>query len=362
MPLSPKTKRNISRIIPFGVIWLLTGWVFLITEFVATRNLSEVSETDITLTLPVFIYASIAITIVGLFVGILEMVYLEKHFRKNSLRGKIFYKFLIYLVLFILIIAFNYPIAASLEQGISISSPEVWGRTKKFFLSITFLNTLFQLSISLFVSLIYAAISENLGHHVFLNFFTGKYHKPVVETRIFMFLDMKSSTTIAEALGHVRYFKLLQEYYDLMSDPIVNCQGEVYQYIGDEIVISWKLEKGLANANCIRCFFEIQDRLQSKRDRFLKNYGFEISFKAGLHYGEVTIGEVGALKKEIVFTGDVLNTTARIQSRCNQLKSDLLISGKLREALPSNSFIFKSHGMIELRGKDQKEQLFTVTL
>ena len=362
MRLSPKSKRNISRIIPFGVIWLLTGWVFLITEFVATRNRAEVPETDITLTLPVFIYASIAITIVGLFVGTLEMVYLEKYFRKNSLRSKIFYKFLVYLVLFIVIIAINYPIAASLEQGISISSPEVWERTKKFFLSITFLNTLFQLSLSLFVSLIYAAISENLGHHVFLNFFTGKYHSPVVETRIFMFLDMKSSTTIAESLGHVRYFKLLQEYYDLMSDPIVNCQGEVYQYIGDEIVISWKLDKGLDNSNCIQCFFEIQDRIKSTRDHFLKKYGFEIRFKAGLHYGEVTIGEVGALKKEIVFTGDALNTTARIQSRCNELKSDLLISGKLREALPSNSYIFKSHGMIELRGKDRKEELLAVTV
>ncbi|WP_425390512.1 adenylate/guanylate cyclase domain-containing protein [Ekhidna sp.] len=361
MKISPKAKRNLNRIIPFGLIWLLSGWVFLLTEFVATRNQSGSSETEIELTLPVFIFASIAITIIGLFVGTLEMVYLEKRFRKHSLRGKIFYKFLIYFILFLVIIAVNYPIAASLEQGVSIISSDVWERTGKFFQSITFLNTLFQLSLSLFVSLIYAAISENLGHQVFINFFTGKYHKPTVETRIFMFLDMKSSTTIAESLGHVRYFKLLQEYYDLMSDPIVSCQGEVYQYIGDEIVVSWKLEKGLANANCVNCFFEIQEQLKDRRDYLLNEYGFEVGFKAGMHYGEVTIGEVGALKKEIVFTGDVLNTTARIQSQCNDLNSDLLVSGKLKEALSRHSYEFNSRGAIELRGKDKKIELFSVT-
>lgn len=336
------------------------GWVFLLTEFVATRDQTKSPDTEIELTLPVFIYASITITLIGLFVGTLEMVYLEKHFRNHSLRAKVFYKFLIYFLLFLLIITINYPIAVTLEQGISITDPQVWRRTIRFFFSITFLNTLFQLSVSLFVSLIYAAISENLGHQVFLHFFTGKYHKPVIETRIFMFLDMKSSTTIAETLGHVQYFKLLQEYYDLMSGPIVNCEGEVYQYIGDEIVVSWKLEKGLANANCIRCFFEIQERLQSRKTHFIKAYGFEIGFKAGLHYGEVTIGEVGALKKEIVFTGDVLNTTARIQSQCNSLNSNLLISGKLKNSLPTNPYTFQSLGEIELKGRDQKVELYSV--
>lgn len=76
-----------------------------------------------------------------------------------------------------------------------------------------------------------------------------------------MFLDMKSSTTIAETLGHITYFKLLDTYYNIMSDPIINSFGDVYQNIGDEIVISWKLGKGISQASCIKCFFDIRDHL-----------------------------------------------------------------------------------------------------
>ena len=188
-----------------------------------------------------------------------------------------------------------------------------------------------------------------------------KYHKPIVENRIFMFLDMKSSTTIAEALGHIKYFNLLQTYYDIMSDPIINSYGEVYQYIGDEIVISWELERGLENANCIRCFFDIHDNLLAHREKLMAKFGFEIGFKAGIHFGEVTTGEVGALKKEIVFTGDVLNTTARIQSHCNTLQSDLLISEALKKVLPKSKYSFKTKGEISLKGRNKKEELINVT-
>lgn len=361
MKISPKTKRNISRIIPFSVIWLLIGWVIIISEVGLTRNQNLNPDTDISFTIPVLIFANIANIIVGFLVGLLEVVYLEKRFATHSFRAKLFYKFIIYISLFLLVIVFFYPVAFTLETGVSLIEAEAWNKLGRFLTSISFFITLFQLSVTLFVCLIYSAVSENLGHHVFINLFTGKYHKPVVEKRVFMFLDMKSSTTIAEALGHVKYFNLLQAYYNIMSDPIINSFGEVYQYIGDEIVVSWKLGKGIEHANCIQCFFDIHDSLIANRERFMTQYGFEISFKAGVHFGEVTTGEIGALKKEIAFSGDVLNTTARIQSHCKELKSDLLISGALKELLPQTKYHFTSKGEISLKGRNKKEELFGVS-
>lgn len=361
MKISPKTKRNISRIIPFAIIWLLIGWVIIISEVGLTRNQNLNPETDISFTIPVLIFANLANIIVGVLVGTLEVVYFEKKFVNHSFMVKFFYKFFIYLSLFLLIIVLFYPIAFSIETGISLIDVETWLKLGRFLTSLSFFITLFQLSVTLFVCLIYSAISENLGHHVFRNLFTGKYHNPVVEKRIFMFLDMKSSTTIAEALGHVKYFNLLQAYYDMMSDSIVNSYGEVYQYIGDEIVISWTLKRGLENANCIRCFFDIRDKLFTNRKDLMAQFGFEIGFKAGIHLGEVTIGKIGALKKEIVFSGDVLNTTARIQSHCNKLKSDLLVSGALKKLLPQDKYYFVTKGEISLKGRNKKEELFSVT-
>lgn len=359
--LTPKAKRNISRIIPFAVIWVLCGWVIIVTEVGLTRNQNLNPETDIAFTIPVLIFANIANIVVGLLVGALEVIYLEKRFAFHTLRAKIFYKFFIYLVLFLVIIIGFYPVAFSLETGIGIMESEAWNKLGRFLNSVSFATTLFQLSVSLFVCLVYSAVSENLGHHVFLNFFTGKYHKPVIEERVFMFLDMKSSTTIAEALGHVRYFNLLRDYYNLMSDPIIDSLGEVYQYIGDEIVVSWKLDQGIQNANCIRCFFSIRDSLEAHQKELQSKYGHEIDFKAGIHLGAVTIGEIGALKKEIAFTGDVLNTTARIQSLCNEYEADLLISGELKQILPPGSYTFENKGNIALKGKSRKADLYSVT-
>jgi adenylate cyclase len=194
-----------------------------------------------------------------------------------------------------------------------------------------------------------------------MNFLVGKYHQPREEVRIFMFLDMKSSTTIAEKLGHVNYYKLLNEYYADITEAVVQTSGEIYQYVGDEIVVSWKFKKGLQNNNCLRCFFLIKQIFETVSEKYIKDFGLVPGFKAGLHYGRVTTGEIGVVKKEIIFTGDVLNTTARIQSTCNAYDVDVLVSDELLAMLKTEGeYRLTEIGECELRGKDEKVKLQTV--
>ena len=361
--LSPKTRRNLIRIIPFGIIWLGCSWVFLINDLTLTRNQNLNPETDITLTGPVILFANIVITLVGLLVGTIETILLEKRFRNYSLGAKVLYKLLLYLAMMLIIIAITYPIAAVLESDLSISNIEIWNKTSRFFQSMTFFNTMIQISFSLLLSLIYAGISENIGQSVLLNLITGKYHKPITEDRIFMFLDMKQSTTIAEKIGHVQYFQLLQAYYEAMSNAIIEHEGEVYQYIGDEVVVTWKSKVGFKSNNCIECFRKLKDNLKNETSAFIKKFGVAPDFKAGIHVGEVTTGEIGALKKEIVFTGDVLNTTARIQGLCNKNKTDLIISEDILEGLENSEVIdTKALGQLELKGKEHLPKLYAVNI
>ena len=230
-----------------------------------------------------------------------------------------------------------------------------------FLTSSTHLSTDLQLVVQLGVSLFYAEISENIGHGIMINFFTGKYHTPTEEKRIFMFSDMKSSTTIAEKLGHIKYFELLREYYNDLSDAIVKYSGEIYQYVGDEIIVSWNYKDGIENNNCIKCFIAMKEDLRKRADWYNEKFGLLPAFKAGFHVGKVTTGEIGALKKEIIFTGDVLNSTARIQGLCNQYKVDLLISGDLMKSLDLDSeFKIKSLGKNELRGKVVNIEVYTM--
>lgn len=195
-------------------------------------------------------------------------------------------------------------------------------------------------------------VNDKFGQGVLWRFITGRYFNPREEARIFMFLDLRSSTTIAEKLNNITYFEFLREIYADITEPIVDYLGEIYQYVGDEVIVSWRREMGVRNLNCLGCFYGIKKRMEDKGDYYRGTYGFLPSFKAGIHYGKATVGELGILKKEIVYSGDVLNTTSRIQELCNFYGKELLISADLLELLePTDQFISISLGPMNLRGK-----------
>ena len=213
------------------------------------------------------------------------------------------------------------------------------------------------------LTLIALSVNDKYGPGVFKEFILGKYFHPKREERIFMFLDLRGSTTIAEKLGEEKYFNFLKDTFKHVTPAILNSKGQIYQYVGDEIVISWKTNSGTKNANCIQCFFDIKKALLDKGAYYRENYdGLVPQFKAGLHYGDVMVGEIGIVKRDIVYSGDVLNTAARIQSKCNELGRDILLSRYLLEKLEPLPNPFKSMalGEMELRGKQESVMLYTV--
>lgn len=360
--LPPSIKRNIYRIIPFGLIWLVFSIVYSLLEKGLLSELTYYPATGNPYSFRNAISViPLAACITGLCLGTLEILYINKWFKQMSFGKKIFYKSALYLSIISLFLLLVSAVANYFELGAGFFSKQVWDVVWTFFFTYSFLSIVLYIAAIILVSQFYAEVSENVSLSVLQNFFTGKYHKPVEEERVFMFLDMKSSTTIAENIGHIRYFEMLKEYYSDLSEPIVNYSGEIYQYVGDEIVVSWNLKNGLQNNSCIQCFFDMKAAIKKQTGKYNEQFGLLPEFKAGFHLGKVTTGEIGVIKKEIIFTGDVLNTTARIQALCNTYKVDNLISCNLIKKLDLNAqFQIKSLGENELRGRDEKVELFTI--
>lgn len=362
--LSAKARRNISRIIPYGVIWLVFSFVYTLMEkgFLGALDYYPVTGNPYSFGNSL-LFTPITASLTGLFIGTLEILYFNKRFRYMSFSKKIVFKSVLYLVIILLFLLFLVLSGSSIQSGAGIFSRQVWDIVRAFFLSYNLLSVLVYIASILVVTQFYVEISDSVSLSVLQNFFTGKYHKPIQEERIFMFLDMKSSTTIAEKIGHVRYFEMLKEYYSDLSEPVVQYYGEVYQYAGDEIIISWTLRNGLQNNNCIQCFFAMKAAISQQADKYHEKFGLLPEFKAGFHMGMVTTGEIGVIRKEIVFTGDVLNTTARIQGLCNTYGVDNLASGELinRLHLPAQ-FQIQGLGEAVLRGKGEKMELFSVSI
>lgn len=207
---------------------------------------------------------------------------------------------------------------------------------------------------------IFRQISLMLGSGNMKKMIKGEFYKPREEKRIFMFLDLKSSTTIAEELGHIKFSRFLQDCFDDLAVVMQN-KAEIYQYVGDEAVLTWEQKTGITNCNCLKAFYNFKDRLKMRSHHYESTYGCLPVFKAGLNIGEVTVAEVGKYKKEIAYHGDTINTAARIQSKCNEFESELLISKELKEALGSSfNYVSKHMGEIPLKGKSIDISIFSV--
>lgn len=223
-------------------------------------------------------------------------------------------------------------------------------------------NFLFWLGV-VFLTLVFLLIRDKFGPGMFIAFLRGKYFRPRREERIFMFMDLRSSTTNAEDLEEEKYFNFLSDTFETATPGILGTKGEIYQYVGDEIVISWPMESGLKDDNCISCYYHMMSLINQRAAYFETTYNVKPHFKAGLHAGYVIAGEVGMIKREIVYTGDVLNTTARIQSKCNEMGVDLLISQTLANALNTGKeLIYETLGALDLKGKSKMVEVATVHL
>jgi adenylate cyclase len=207
------------------------------------------------------------------------------------------------------------------------------------------------------ITQLFLQINNKFGQGVFWNILRGKYNTPREEQRIFMFLDLNSSTTIAEKLGDKKYHAFLKDIFTDITNPILDNKGEIYQYVGDEVVIAWKSEEGIQDSKCVQCFFDIKFHLKELCDKYMRQYGLAPSFKAGIHCGRVVAGEVGIIKRDITYSGDVLNTTSRIQNMCKEFNEEVIVSGDLAASLRlPGSFAAHPLGSIKLKGK-QKETL-----
>lgn len=210
------------------------------------------------------------------------------------------------------------------------------------------------------LSRMFIEIEHKLGPGNFVKLLSGSYYNPKEVERIFMFVDLKDSTKLAEQMGHLKFSAFIKDCFHDFA-VVDNYGAEIYQYVGDEAIISWNKEKGLKNSRFIQAFFAFTDVLKKKEAYYLQKYGVQPFFKAGVHLGYSVMTEVGEIKKEFCFHGDTLNTTARIQAQCNNLSAQILMSEALQSvALKPKEYRFHDVGAMELKGKEQAQKLYKI--
>jgi adenylate cyclase len=140
-----------------------------------------------------------------------------------------------------------------------------------------------------------------------------------------------------------------------MSKSVIRNKATILKYVGDEVILTWPKKRGVKHNRCINFYFDFFDELEKHKFEFVEKYGVFPKFKAGLHVGIVTAAYIGTIKKQMDYSGDVMNTAARIQSVCNDFEANFLISTSLADMLSSDDkIVFSNLGCVELKGKIEK--------
>lgn len=296
--------------------------------------------------------------IYGLIQGIMDYR-LEQHFlKRKSLGRSLAYRTM---ASTLLSIAFFWLLYSLIRYVIAIApTPDTVILNNKFWRYFFFIFFMFYFIMNLLLTFI-NQVNKKYGPGVLLPLLLGKYSKPIEEKRVFMFMDLKSSTTLAEELGHIQYSAFIRDSFIDINHELSHYNAEVYQYVGDEIVLTWTMQDAIHDCNALKFFFACEKRLQERSDYYMQEYNYRPEFKAGLHGGKVTAVEIGDIKRDIAYHGEPLNTASRIQSVCNEHKANFLASAYFLELAGFPEGVeTTSLGMIQLKGKLNEIEIFSI--
>lgn len=223
---------------------------------------------------------------------------------------------------------------------------------------------LVTIGVSLATTLIFVItlqVAGLLGRRTFRNLLLGRYRNPRAERRFFLFVDVIGSTAIFERLGALQAHRFLAAVFSATAEPVAACRGEIYQYIGDEIVVTWTEEEGRPEARPLRCYFLMEEALRGLQDMFHAQFAAEPGLRAALHLGEVIAGEVGEQRRAIVYHGDVMNTASRLEQATRDLGCRFIASADAVQALHStDDYQLKDLGALKLRGRKEPIRAWAV--
>ena len=303
--------------------------------------------------------------VIGFLIAVIASIF-ELFIYENSVRKKPFISVLIirslfYMFFITIIFVGEIGIARMIKENLDVASLIQNEAFNEFLFGGRFTTSFFYTFTIVIIINFTRQISRKLGDNVFFSLITGSYYQPKELNKIFMFINIPNSNKIIDKIGRLEFHQIINEIVYDITLPILSNYGIIYQYVEGEMVITWEMKDGLNNSNAIRCFFDIKDTIQEKKENYFNKYRVTPDFKAALHCGKVVKGEIGFFKSEIVYHGDVLNTTSRILGACNKMNNELLISEQLFKLIKIPIIYTSSKcGSTKLKGKKEQLELISI--
>ena len=203
------------------------------------------------------------------------------------------------------------------------------------------------------------AMSRLLGAGTLRSIIIGRYHRPRREERAFVFVDIRDSVSVEDRIGDVRFYSYVVEIFHAVEQAAMETGGEVLDYIGDQVMLSWPT--GQSGAGPFNFVLALADHLGRIQSELRSRYGADAAVRVGIHAGLIVAGEIGVFRRKIVLLGSAVNVAARVEQIARDLHADCIATGaalerfELPKALSATSL-----GVKQLRGKADAVELWQI--
>ena len=351
-------KRKLPIIFLIAICWTLADFLIFLVKLSSDSFSFKYEEQD-SITFRAILLREVNVLFISFIIGFLLVSVLRKFLRHTS---PLFHFFVKTVILIIAGLVMSFFIYITYEM---IIGHRTFNTSIKRFLDNTFhagwiVPKMVEWSVLYILTQLAIEINEKYSPGVFIDIMMGKYLQPREENRILIFVDLRNSTPIAEKLGN-NYFEFIRDFIFCISAGIMEHDGRIYQYVGDEIVAWWPSSKTNAK-KAVDSLIESRKILNTNTDVFMRNYDIVPEYKAGMHAGPITVGQVGISKKELVMSGNTINTASRIRSACNDVNQKFLVSKEVIDLLEMKDWQSESMGEVDLKGKNENIELFALKI
>jgi adenylate cyclase len=174
------------------------------------------------------------------------------------------------------------------------------------------------------------------------------------------FCDMRGFTSLSATLTPAQVRAMLNEFYELVTEIILDHGGTVLKFVGDEVFAVFGAPLPVVDHPQVSldCAMEIQQRAP-ELDAQLAGLGIPpVEFGIGMNSGEVVAAHVGGgRRRQYDIVGDAVNLASRL---CGQAARGEIVLTEVMLALLSNPPASESMGAVQLKGLDQPVPLVKV--
>jgi adenylate cyclase len=172
-----------------------------------------------------------------------------------------------------------------------------------------------------------------------------------------LFTDIAGFSKVSESKSPKDLILLLNSYYDAAIGQVHAHEGTVLDLVGDAIFALWNAPEDQADHSRLACRSALA--LQASLGDWDKsNTGAPLRTRAGLHRGEVCVGNVGSRNRfDYTAIGNAVNLASRLEGLNKHLGTQILATREILRDV-EDDFLTRLVGRFRFKGKDAVVEVY----